>query len=57
MLPVIAVLFAAPIGNQTNRTAMDPGGYRCTDYLRTGIPVTILFAIISLSLIPVFWHF
>jgi len=60
---VIAVLFAAsasfatPIGYQTNLMVMGPGGYRFTDYLRAGIPISILVAIISLSLIPVFWHF
>jgi len=36
---------------------MGPGGYRFADYLRAGIPVSILVAIISLTLIPVFWHF
>jgi di/tricarboxylate transporter len=60
---VIAVLFAAsasfatPIGYQTNLMVMGPGGYRFSDYLRAGIPVSILVGIISLSLIPVFWHF
>ena len=60
---VIAVLFAAsasfatPIGYQTNLMVMGPGGYRFADYLRAGIPVSILVGIISLSLIPVFWHF
>jgi di/tricarboxylate transporter len=60
---VIAVLFAAsasfatPIGYQTNLMVMGPGGYRFADYLRAGIPVSILVGIISLSLIPIFWHF
>jgi len=60
---VIAVLFAAsasfatPIGYQTNLMVMGPGGYRFTDYLRAGIPVSILVGIISLLLIPIFWHF
>ena len=60
---VIAVLFAAsasfatPIGYQTNLMVMGPGGYRFADYLRAGIPVSVLVGIISLSLIPVFWHF
>ena len=63
MLPVIAVLsaasasFATPIGYQTNLVVMGPGGYRFADYLRAGVPVSLLVAIISLTLIPVFWHF
>ncbi len=60
---VIAVLFAAsasfstPIGYQTNLMVMGPGGYRFTDYLRIGVPVSVLVGLISLTLIPVFWHF
>ena len=60
---VIAVIFAAsasfatPIGYQTNLMVMGPGGYRFADYLRAGIPVSILVGIISLTLIPLFWHF
>jgi len=60
---VIAILFAAsasfatPIGYQTNLMVMGPGGYRFADYLRAGIPVSLLVAVISLSLIPVFWQF
>ena len=46
-----------PIGYQTNLMVMGPGGYRFADYLRAGIPVSLLVAIISLTLIPVFWHF
>ena len=60
---VIAVLFAAsasfatPIGYQTNLMVMGPGGYRFTDYLRAGIPVTLMVGFITLTLIPLFWHF
>lgn len=49
--------FATPIGYQTKLMVMGPGGYRFADYLRANIPVSILVAIISLTLIPLFWHF
>ena len=36
-----------------------PAGAQGTlaDYLRAGIPVSVLVGIISLTLIPLFWHF
>lgn len=44
----IAIIFAAsasyatPIGYQTNLMVMGPGGYRFGDYLRIGVPITIV---------------
>ena len=57
VLPAASASFATPIGYQTNLMVMGPGGYRFADYLRAGIPVSLLVAIISLTLIPVFWRF
>ncbi|MEE9397916.1 MAG: SLC13 family permease, partial [Methylococcales bacterium] len=34
--------FATPIGYQTNLIVYGPGGYRFLDYLRIGIPITVL---------------
>jgi len=60
---VIAIMFAAsasfmtPIGYQTNLMVYGPGGYRFSDYLRLGIPLSILAGVVSLWLIPIFWPF
>lgn len=59
----IAVMFAAsasfiiPIGYQTNLMVMGPGGYRLSDYLRLGGPLSLLVATTSLLVIPLVWHF
>ena len=34
--------FATPIGYQTNLLIMSAGGYRFTDFLRAGIPLTVI---------------
>lgn len=64
LLPfAIAIMFAAsasfitPLGYQTNLMVMGPGGYRFTDYLRLGLPLSILVAATALILIPQIWSF
>jgi len=49
--------FSTPIGYQTNLMIYGPGGYKYTDYLRIGLPLNLIVAIIALSLIPLFWEF
>jgi di/tricarboxylate transporter len=34
-----------------------PGGYRFSDYLRTGIPLNILCIVIACPIIPLIWPF
>ena len=47
--------FATPIGYQTNTLVYGPGGYRFTDFLRIGIPMNLLLAVVAAVFIPVFW--
>ena len=49
--------FATPIGYQTNMMVYGPGGYRFTDFLRVGAPLSVLLAIVAVILIPIFWPF
>jgi di/tricarboxylate transporter len=47
--------FATPIGYQTNLMVYGPGGYRFSDYLRIGVPLDILIAIVTVALTPFFF--
>jgi di/tricarboxylate transporter len=49
--------FATPLGYQTNLMVLSPGGYRFSDYMRIGIPMNLLLAAVSVSLIPLIWSF
>ncbi|WP_373121046.1 SLC13 family permease [Mycobacterium marinum] len=47
--------FLTPIGYQTNTMVWAMGGYRYTDFVRLGAPVTVLLLIATPLLVPVFF--
>jgi len=47
--------FLTPIGYQTNLMVMGPGGYRFVDYLKLGFPVTLIHAVLTLTLVPLLY--
>lgn len=47
--------FAMPIGYQTSLMIYGPGGYRFKDFVRMGIVLDLLLALLALWLIPKFW--
>jgi di/tricarboxylate transporter len=49
--------FATPIGYQTNLIVQSIGNYKFSDYVKIGLPLNLLAFILSLLLIPLFWHF
>ncbi|QDU95226.1 SLC13 family permease [Lignipirellula cremea] len=49
--------FVTPIGYQTNLMVMGPGGYRPVDYLRCGLPLSLVVATTALPLISTVWPF
>jgi di/tricarboxylate transporter len=43
--------FLTPIGHQSNTLVMGPGGYRFTDYMRMGGPLTVLMVVVGVPVI------
>lgn len=60
---ILVVVFAAgnalmtPVGFQTNLMVFGPGGYRFSDFLRVGIPLQLLLAVVATVGISVIWGF
>ena len=57
LMVAASVSFATPIGYQTNLMVYGPGNYRYMDFLKMGIPLTIVLGLVTLGLVPVFWPF
>ncbi|MGQ0761067.1 MAG: SLC13 family permease [Acidobacteriota bacterium] len=47
--------FAMPIGYQTSLMVYGPGGYRARDFIKMGLVLDLLLAIIAVVLIPYYW--
>ena len=47
--------FTSPISHPANILIMGPGNYRFKDYIRAGIPLTVVVFVIVMLLLPVFW--
>lgn len=47
--------FMTPIGHQSNTLVLGPGGYRFTDYLRLGVPLSLLILIVASVMIVWVW--
>jgi di/tricarboxylate transporter len=47
--------FATPIGYQTNLMVYGPGDYQFSDFLKLGVPLTIIVGIVSYIVVPTIW--
>jgi di/tricarboxylate transporter len=52
---IAATSLASPVSHPSNTLVMGPGGYRFIDYLKLGIPLTLLVFVVAAALLPVFW--
>ncbi|MBE9506863.1 MAG: anion permease, partial [Chloroflexi bacterium] len=49
------MVFMTPTGHPVNVFVMGPGGYRFRDFLRVGLPMTVLLFLTVLIVLPWFW--
>ncbi len=47
--------FTSPISHPANILVMGPGGYRFIDYLKVGVPLTIVVFITVMIMLPILW--
>jgi len=47
--------FLTPLGYQTNTMVYGPGGYRIGDYIKVGLPITVIAVVGVVALVPLFY--
>lgn len=47
--------FLSPVAHASNVLVLGPGGYRLRDYLKVGIPLTLVVMVVTLLVLPMFW--
>jgi di/tricarboxylate transporter len=47
--------FASPLSHPAHLLVMGPGGYRFVDYIKIGVPLTIVTLIVAVILLPILW--
>ncbi|HEX9852460.1 MAG TPA: SLC13 family permease, partial [Woeseiaceae bacterium] len=54
-IAMAAASFSSPISHPANILVMGPGGYRFVDYLKVGVPLTLVLFAAAMLLLPMFW--
>lgn len=47
--------FTSPISHPANILVMGPGGYKFSDYIKLGAPMTLVVFVAVMILLPIFW--
>jgi di/tricarboxylate transporter len=47
--------YASPLSHPAHLLVMGPGGYRFVDYVKVGVPLTIVVMAVSVWLLPILW--
>jgi di/tricarboxylate transporter len=50
-----SMAFMTPLGHPVNVLVMSPGGYNFRDYLKIGLPLTVILFVVAMILLPVYW--
>jgi len=59
MMMIVAIsastAFLTPIGTTTNLMVSAPGSYSFNDFIKLGLPLVVIFLLLSLALVPMIW--
>ncbi len=47
--------FTSPISHPANVLVMGPGGYRFIDFIKIGVPLTLVVLLVLMLVLPIFW--
>jgi di/tricarboxylate transporter len=47
--------FMSPVAHPANVLIMGPGGYRFIDYIKVGLPLTLVVLVVVTIMVPIFW--
>ncbi|MCF6093258.1 SLC13 family permease [Microaerobacter geothermalis] len=47
--------FVTPIGYQTNLIVYGPGGYQYKDYVKVGVPLSLIYMVVTVSIVNLVW--
>lgn len=50
-----SMAFMTPLGHPVNVLVMSPGGYNFRDFVKVGVPLTILMFVVVMIFLPLFW--
>ena len=51
-----SMAFITPLGHPVNVLVMSPGGYNFRDYVRIGLPLTVILFFVVMIFLPLFWR-
>jgi di/tricarboxylate transporter len=52
-----SMAFITPLGHAVNVLVMSPGGYNFRDYMKVGLPLTVILSVVVLVVLPIVWGF
>jgi di/tricarboxylate transporter len=53
----LAASFLSPVAHPANVLVMSPGGYRFSDYLKHGLPISLIVLAVSILLLPLLFPY
>ncbi len=52
-----SMAFITPLGHPVNILVMSPGGYNFRDFVKIGLPLTIILFVVVMIVLPIVWQF